>query len=373
MLPYPMESIMAAEENSTSLSTPSPTCHDTIDEFRNHVYSTVYSIVTMVGFVGNGFVLCVLIRTYQDKTAFQVYMLNLAISDLLFVFTLPLRVVYYINNGNWFFGDFLCRITSYALYVNLYCSIFFMTAMSFFRCIAIAFPVQNIHFLTEKRARLTCVTIWIFVMLTSSPFLLRGSYEDPATNKTKCYEPPAPEMVLKLMVLHYIALLVGFIVPFVIITICCTVIIRALLKNSLHKKQEARRKAVWMVIIVTLAFLISFSPYHVQRTVHIHFLMRKGASCEDVLYMQKTVVISLSLAATNCCFDPLLYFFSGGNFRRRLSTFRKASASSGSQLHRMKLSSKNLDEEGSKEKMQEAVGSYPSSPLQNHSCDVTRS
>ncbi|XP_077164435.1 cysteinyl leukotriene receptor 1 [Paroedura picta] len=364
MLPYPTESIMAAGDNITSLSTTNPMCPVTIDEFRNQVYSTVYSIVTIVGFVGNGFVLCVLIRTYQDKTAFQVYMLNLAISDLLFVFTLPLRVVYYIHKGNWFFGDFLCRITSYALYVNLYCSIFFMTAMSFFRCIAIAFPVQNIHFLSEKRARLLCATIWIFVMLTSSPFLLEGSHEDSATNKTKCYEPPTPKMVLKLMVLHYIALFVGFIVPFAIIIVCCTVIIRALLKNSLQQKQGTRRKAVWMVIIVTLAFLISFFPYHIQRTIHIHFLIRKDTSCEDVLFMQKTVVITLSLAATNCCFDPLLYFFSGGNFRRRLSTFRKASASSVSQLHRMKLSSKNLEEEDAKEKKQAVIRPYPSSLFQ---------
>ncbi|XP_048370700.1 cysteinyl leukotriene receptor 1 [Sphaerodactylus townsendi] len=351
MLPYPTEPAMAAGENVTSLPTTNSTCSVTIDEFRNQVYSTVYSIVTILGFVGNSFVLCVLIRTYQDRTAFQVYMLNLAISDLLFVCTLPLRVVYYIHKGNWFFNDFLCRVTSYAMYVNLYCSIFFMTAMSFFRCIAIVFPVQNIHFLTEKRARLICATIWIFVMLTSSPFLQRGSHFDKQTNKTKCYEPPSDGMVLKILVLHYIALFVGFIVPFAIITICCTMIIRALMKNSMHKKQGARRKAVWMVIIVTLTFLISFSPYHVQRTVHIHFMMRKDTSCEDVLYMQKSVVITLSLAAMNCCFDPLLYFFSGGNFRRRLSTFRKASASSVTQPQRVKLSSRNLEEEACKEKV----------------------
>ncbi|XP_054852860.1 cysteinyl leukotriene receptor 1 [Eublepharis macularius] len=357
MLPYPTESIMAASQNITSLSTTNLTCNDTIDEFRNQVYTTVYSVVTMLGLVGNGFVLCVLIRTYQDRTAFQVYMLNLAISDLLFVCTLPLRVVYYIYKGNWFFGDFMCRISSYALYVNLYCSIFFMTAMSFFRCIAIVFPVQNLHFLTEKRARLVCATIWIFVMLTSSPFLMRGSYTDPATNKSKCYEPPPAGWVTKLVVLHYIALFVGFIVPFAIITICCSMIIRTLLKNQMHRKQEAHKKAVWMVIIVTLAFLFSFAPYHIQRTVHIHFMMRKDAVCEDLLYMQKSVVITLSLAAMNCCFDPLLYFFSGGNFRRRLSTFRKASASSMSQQHRTKLCSKNLEEEEAKEKMKEAMAS----------------
>lgn len=73
----------------------------------------------------------ILIKTYHEKSAYQVYMINLAVADLLCVCTLPLRVVYYVHKGIWHFGDFLCRLSTYALYVNLYCSIFFMTAMSF--------------------------------------------------------------------------------------------------------------------------------------------------------------------------------------------------------------------------------------------------
>ncbi|EHB09895.1 Oxysterol-binding protein-related protein 9 [Heterocephalus glaber] len=129
------------------------TCYDSIDDFRNQVYSTLYSMISVVGFFGNGFVLYVLVKTNHEKSAFQVYMINLAIADLLCVCTLPLRVVYYVHKGIWLFGDFLCRLSTYALYVNLYCSIFFMTAMSFFRCIAIVFPVQNINLVTQKQAR----------------------------------------------------------------------------------------------------------------------------------------------------------------------------------------------------------------------------
>ncbi|XP_062997896.1 cysteinyl leukotriene receptor 1 [Elgaria multicarinata webbii] len=320
------------------------TCNVTIDEFRNQVYSTMYSIICVLGFLGNGFVLCVLIRTYQQKTAYQVYMFNLALSDLLFVCTLPLRVVYYVYKGDWFLGDFLCRISSYAMYVNLYCSILFMTAMSFFRCIAIVFPIQNIHFVTEKKARLVCVSIWVFVTLTSSPFLMKGSYYDKNTKKTKCFEPPPGKEMLKVVVLHYIALFIGFIFPFITIAVCYTMIIRTLLKNSLHKKEASRKKAVWMIVIVTIVFLISFTPYHIQRTVHIHFMLTEDNTCEE-LRMQKSVVITLSLAAFNCCFDPLLYFFSGNNFRKRLSTFRKGSASSVLQSHKKDMSLKEVEDE----------------------------
>lgn len=314
--------------NMTTSSAPNASSN--IDEFRYQVYPTTYSIISVLGFMGNGFVLWVLVRAYREKTAFQIFMLNLAISDLLFVCTLPLRIAYYVNRGSWFFGDFLCRVSSYTMYVNLYCSILFMTAMSFFRCVAIVFPLQNLRFITERKARLVCLAIWVFVTLVTSPFLLKGVHRDEATNKTKCLEPPPRGQMRKLLVMHYIALFIGFVLPFVVIVICCSLIIRTLLRSVLPRSGAAHRKAVWMVIIVAMTFLMSFTPYHVQRTIHIHFLMRKDSSPEDTLYMQKSVVITLSLAAFNCCFDPLLYFFSGESFRSRLSTLRSNSILLGS-------------------------------------------
>lgn len=301
-----------------------------IDDFRNQVYSTAYSIITIFGLVGNGFALVVLIRTYRQSSAFHVYMLNLAVADLLCVCTLPFRVLYYVQKGHWTLGDFLCRISSYALYVNLYCSIFFMMAMSFTRFLAIVFPVQNLRMATERRARLVCAGIWVFICATSSPFLLSGQHFDQKTNKTKCFEPPEESGSLKkLVVLNYFSLVVGFLVPFLVILICYVGIVRALLGNSnaMKSKQNTRTKAIRMIVVVMLAFLISFMPYHVQRTMHLHF-KKQGASCDEINAMQKSVVITLCLAAANSCFDPMLYFFSGENFRHRLSTFRKASVSS---------------------------------------------
>ncbi|XP_030305249.1 cysteinyl leukotriene receptor 1 [Calypte anna] len=327
-------------------------CLHSIDDFRNSVYSTLYSLISILGFLGNTIVLYILIRTYRQKTAFQVYVLNLALSDFLCVCTLPLRVTYYVHKGSWFFGDFLCRVTSYALYVNLYCSIFFMTAMSFFRCVAIVFPVRSITLVTGRKAKFVCAGIWVFVTLTSAPFLQNGTYQHG--NKTKCFEPPEDSQKTNLVVtLDFIALFLGFVFPFIVITICYAMITRTLLKNSLKKNQASRKKAVWMIIIVTLTFLVSFTPYHVLRTGHLRALWLQNSSCEDAIFLQKSVVVTLPLAASNCCFDPLLYFFSGGNFRKRLTTLRKASSSSLTQAFRKKFSIKEKDEETSGESHRE--------------------
>lgn len=297
-----------------------------IDDYRNRVYSTVYSLITVFGLFGNGFALLVLIRTNRSSSPFHIYMLNLAVSDILCVSTLPLRVLYYINKGHWSLGDFVCRISSYALYVNLYCSIYFMAVMSVTRFIAIVFPVQNMHLVTERRARFVCVGVWFVICLMSSPFLMSGQAIDTVTNKTKCFEPPKRGQGLKkLIMLNYLSLAVGFIVPFFVILICYVGIIRALLMRKLARHQSTSgNRAIRMIVIVLITFLVCFMPYHVQRTIHLHFMSRTDASCEETVAMQKYVVITLCLAASNSCFDPLLYFFSGEGFRSRMYTFKQS-------------------------------------------------
>ncbi|XP_054453151.1 cysteinyl leukotriene receptor 1 [Anoplopoma fimbria] len=315
-----MESNLTRGVESNSTECPS------IDDFRNQVYSTAYSLITVLGLVGNGFALVVLLRTYRKSSPFHVYMLNLAVSDLLCVMTLPLRVLYYVNKGQWNQGDFLCRISSYALYVNLYCSIYFMAAMSITRFLAIVFPVQNLRLVTEARARMVCGFVWVFICLSSSPFLTSGQHTDPQTNKTKCFEPPGANGLDRLIMLNYLSLAVGFALPFLVILLCYAGIVRTLLSRSnvARRQQGTGTRAIRMIVIVLLTFLISFMPYHVQRSIHLSFLSRNDTTCAERVAMQKSVVVTLCLAASNSCFDPLLYFFSGEGFRTRLSSLRKS-------------------------------------------------
>ncbi|XP_030595747.1 cysteinyl leukotriene receptor 1 isoform X1 [Archocentrus centrarchus] len=318
------------ENVTVSLQDNSTKC-ESIDDFRNQVYSTAYSLITVLGLVGNGFALVVLVRTYRQSSPFHVYMLNLAVSDLLCVMTLPLRVLYYVKKGDWNQGDFLCRISSYALYVNLYCSIYFMAAMSVTRFLAIVFPVQNLRLVTENRARLVCGAIWVVICLLSSPFLISGQKFDPVTNKTKCFEPPPPgKSLTKLITLNYVSLMIGFVLPFLIILLCYAGIVRTLLSrtHAARRQRGTGTKAIRMIVIVLLTFLVSFMPYHVQRTVHLNSLSRANATHCETVSMQKSVVVTLCLAAANSCFDPLLYFFSGEGFRSRLSSLRHSVKSS---------------------------------------------
>ncbi|CAL9707348.1 unnamed protein product [Knipowitschia caucasica] len=311
--------------NSSAL-TNSTEC-PSIDDFRNQVYSTVYSLITVFAFLANGLALIILTRTYQKSSPFHIYMLNLAVSDILCVCTLPLRISYYVNKGQWNYGDFLCRFSSYSLYVNLYCSIYFMAVMSVTRFLAIVFPVKNISWVTVKRCRLVCFAVWVLICLLSIPFLMSGEKFDSLTNKTKCFEPPIKvKNIASLVRLNYLSLAVGFLLPFLAILICYVGIIQALVSRTTpgNSKSASGTKAIRMIVIVLLTFLVCFTPYHVQRTIHLHFLARTNASCEEKVAMQKYVVVTLCLAASNSCFDPMLYFFSGEGFKSRITSFKQS-------------------------------------------------
>lgn len=306
-----------AHVNATNISLDNSTVCPSIDDFRNQVYSTLYSIITVLGLAGNGLALMALSRPRRQSSSFYIYLVNLAVSDLLCVLMLPLRVLYYVKKGQWDYGDLVCRLTSYTLYVNLYCSIYLMTAMSISRFLAIVFPVKNMQLVKVKCARRVCVCIWLFVSLSTSPFLMNGQHVDTSTNKTKCFEPPQGQELQKLLVLNYLSLVIGFALPFLVILLCYAAIIWTLLsrKHTLRRQQGVGTKAIRMIVVILLTFFICFIPYHVQRTVHLSFLSRADTTCEERTTMQKSVVVTLTLAAANSCLDPLLYFFSGKNFR----------------------------------------------------------
>ncbi|XP_067851061.1 cysteinyl leukotriene receptor 1-like [Heptranchias perlo] len=295
------------------------------DEYKYSVYSIVYSIVFVVGLLSNILALFVFYRIAKRKNASTVYLMNLAVADLLFVLSLPLRIVYYLRNGDWPFRDFLCRISTYIFYVSMYCSIFFLTCLSISRYLSAVHHVRHQRVFTFRRCIITCISVWIFVCAAAAPFLLTGS--QVVNGKIKCFEPVHVASWTRIANMNYFALTVGFLIPFTIILICYSLIIKHLMGVSWGTKRVKRDLA--MTVLVLGVFFICFLPYHVQRTVHLHFLVHHHTNCDLENDLRKSVVATLCLAVANSCFDPLLYVFVGQGFRTFVRTwFKKKEADS---------------------------------------------
>ncbi|XP_051563255.1 cysteinyl leukotriene receptor 1-like [Myxocyprinus asiaticus] len=302
--------------NFTNQSTPGPInrkCNDS-EDFKYLAYTVTYSVVLPIGFISNFIALFVFLCLTPKKTANTVFMTNLAISDVGFSLTLPLRLVYYFRGGEWDFADWLCRWCVFSFYLNLYTSVLFLTGLSVLRYIAIVHPIRNKTLVTVRRASLICFGIWIFVAGLSSPFLMTGTLH--REGKTRCFEPGTSKSWMRILDLNYVGVLFGFVFPFITILACYGCIISKLISGWKvgNRKHNNRRRSVYLIAVVLSTFLLCFLPYHVARTVHLYAIV-SGKDCQVIEDLQRVLVISLCTAASNSCFNPLLYYFAGETFR----------------------------------------------------------
>ncbi|NWS66774.1 CLTR2 protein, partial [Crotophaga sulcirostris] len=285
----------------------------TIDSFKQVIYPIVYISIFFLGAVGNGLSIYVFFQSSQRKTSVNIYMQNLAVSDLMFVSTLPFRATYYLMGSHWIFGDIVCRIMTYTFYVNMYCSIYFLTVLSVVRFIAIVYPFRHLKITNMKYARITCAAIWVFVLAASSPLLSKAI--NKYNNSTTCLDLDSSS-TQGLHMMNIFVLIVGFILPFCTIIVCYVFAVKALLKSRTPqcKNVFCRRKALSTIIITLILFLLCFLPYHILRTV---YLMRNSCSQTDPP-VHKALVVAFCLASMNSCLDPLLYYFAAENFKARI-------------------------------------------------------
>lgn len=295
------------------------------DEYKNSIYTVVYSLVFVIGLISNLTALYVFCRKVKRKSVGTVCLLNLAAADILFILTLPFRISYYHSGASWRFGDGLCRISVCAFYISMTASIFFLTLFSVVRYVSLI----RCHVVTVKKVIFICVLVWIVATVGNSPFILSGTFV--RDNVTRCFEPSGLTSWTRIMYMNYVALVLGFSVPFAAILISNGLLIKHIMQNNL--KKEKAKKHIIMIALVFLVFCVCFLPYHIQRTLHLHYLVHHRTNCSLHRMLQKTVVATLCLAVANSCLDPLLYVFLGQGFKawlRLLSRKLKQSSQSSS-------------------------------------------
>ncbi|XP_050984595.1 LOW QUALITY PROTEIN: cysteinyl leukotriene receptor 2 [Labeo rohita] len=279
-----------------------------ISDFKRTVYPIAYLFIFFLGLLGNLISLFFFISSsFRRKASFSpvnILMLNLLLSDLMMVCSLPFRAAYYLMDY-WAFGDITCRIMSYVFYINMYGSIYFLAVLSMVRFVAIVKPFAYIRWQSSQRAWILCIVVWLIVSVASIPLLKAGTYEE--SNQTKCLDL-RPSQVGTIIMLNRAVLFIGFILPFVVISVCYIFAAFYLLKlrrtRPNQRSQFNHKKSCSLVIIVLLMFLACFMPYHVVRTLFLEAEMdiqNNGydESCHYIESLRKAAVIAHCLASGN--------------------------------------------------------------------------
>ncbi|XP_063289401.1 probable G-protein coupled receptor 174 [Pelobates fuscus] len=304
----------------TGSSNNSTTCElDMNHTSISQLYAITYTIILVPGLIGNVLALWVFYAYMRETKRAVIFMINLAIADLLQVLSLPLRIFYYLSNW-WPFPNFLCMFCFYLKYVNMYASIFFLVCISVRRFLYLIYPFR---FTDRKRIFDVYVSFagWIVVCVSCLPFpLLRIS--NNTTNTDKCFvDLPLVDIGLpnSIMAVTF-AELFGFVTPLTIVLYCSWRTILSLKEpdHTCHDLGE-KRKALKMILTCALVFLVCFAPYHLSFPLDFLVKANKIESCSQQKTIRTFHSVAICLASMNSCLDPVIYYFTTDEFKRRLS------------------------------------------------------
>lgn len=286
----------------------------------------VYGCHFVIGIVGNSMVVAVIYCYMKLKTVANIFVLNLAVSDLTFLITLPMWATFTATGYHWPFGGFLCKASAGLAIFNLYTSIFFLTALSIDRYLAIVHPVRSRRFRTVAYACITCVVIWLFAFVLSVPTALtRDVHNIIDSNNTLCgILHPKMENAIRLnellLAISLMKSLLGFLIPFVIIITCYCLIGRALLgARHIQKSSRSRDDEVLrMLAAAVLAFFLCWAPHQVFHLMQVLTQLILVENCAILEIIDTAMPFTICIAYFNSCVNPIVYGFVGRNFRKNL-------------------------------------------------------
>ncbi|XP_010131091.1 PREDICTED: proteinase-activated receptor 1 [Buceros rhinoceros silvestris] len=280
-----------------------------------HFVPSVYTLVLVLSLPLNITAILIFLKKMKIEKPAIVYMLNLALADVLFVSVLPFKIAYHFSGNNWGFGPQMCRVITAAFYCNMYCSIMLMTSISFDRFLAVVYPMQSLGWRTLTRASIICFIIWLVAITGVIPFLIREqTMEIPKLNITTCHDV-LKESELHGYYLHFFSIFssVFFVVPFIISTVCYICIIRCLSSSTMVAKQNKKTRALLLCVAVFSVFVICFGPTNVLLLIHyIHFSYDNSFE-----YLYFAYLLCVCISSVSCCIDPFIYYYASSQYQRQ--------------------------------------------------------
>lgn len=276
-----------------------------VRSFARVFLPTFFAIAFVVGLVGNSVVVAIYTFHKKQKTKTDVYILNLAVADLLLLFTLPFWAVNAAHG--WVLGTTMCKVTSALYTVNFVSGMQFLACISMDRYVAVTrAPVPSG---VGRTGRLLCLCVWAAAVLLSVPQLMFYT----VNHRDRCV-PLFPHHLgtgVKAS-LQMLEICVGFVVPFLIMAVCYFLIARTLLRTPNIQKSRPLR----VVLAVVVVFIATQLPYNIVKFCQaLDVIYALVTDCALSKRMDVAIQVTESVALFHSCLNPILYVFMGASFK----------------------------------------------------------
>lgn len=277
------------------------------------VFYILYTVIFFLGIFGNILVCYIVYSNKAMQTVTNLFITNLALSDILLCLVIPFTPLYTFID-KWIFGSLVCHLVPYAQATSVYVSTLTLTAIAIDRFFVILHPLK------QRMKLSTCLfillSIWAFAMLVTLPY---GIYiQVKVVNKREVCEEDWPVEYMEI-VFGCSTLLMQFVVPFCVITYCYLRISRRLNERAKSKPgtksarreeadREKKKRTNRMLIAMVTIFGICWFPLNL-----INVINDFGSIGH---YFHLLFFLAHCMAVSSTCYNPFLYAWLNENFRK---------------------------------------------------------
>lgn len=288
------------------------TQHD-FDQTSSVVITFVYFVVCAVGLCGNALVIYVILRYAKMKTVTNIYILNLAVADVLCMLSLPFIAIQ-LSLLHWPFGGAVCRVVLTMDSLNQFTSIFFLTVMSIDRYLAVVHPIKSTRWRKPRMAKLASLCMWGVSLLVNLPIMIFSGLNTNRNEARTCTMLwPEPKSTYYTTFIFYTFFL-GFFLPLVVICLCYLLIVFKVKSSGVRvgsgKRKRSERKVTRMVSVVVAVFVLCWLPFYIFNVASVTSIL------VPTPVLKSTFDFVVVLGYANSCANPVLYAFLSDNFKK---------------------------------------------------------
>ncbi|XP_045159970.1 orexin receptor type 2-like [Mercenaria mercenaria] len=298
------------------------------------VIISIYSVIFLVGLIGNGLVCFVVIRVSHMRTIVNIFIVNLAVADFLVLLICMPPSVLTDTTESWYLGDIMCKVVPFLQTVSVAVSVLTLGAIAVERYFAICHPLRRR--LNSLTVTIVIVVIWITAICVSLPELIYQTLNRWYPEYVTDYLQYCQQSLSKEKQKYYqIFLMIGlYDVPMCLIFFAYSTIALRLWKDTFSTEHtngrlnagrrpqfsasrpesqlNARRKAAKMLMTIVVLFGTCYLP------IHIFQILRYNG---DLYEWDDAVVTTYALIARGLCYlnsalNPIIYNFMSAKFRQ---------------------------------------------------------